>query len=81
MSELISITVNGRPMLVPHGTSIAAAILRAGQPSRISVKGMPRAPLCGMGICFECRAMVNGMPHQRTCQLFCADGMTVETQR
>lgn len=80
MAELLSITVNGRAMLVPEGTSIAAAILRAGEPSRISIKGMPRTPLCGMGICFECRAVVNGVPHQRTCQLFCANGMAVETQ-
>ena len=80
MEELLSITVNGSALRVPAGTSIAAAILRAGVPSRISVTGTPRAPLCGMGICFECRARVDGVPHRRTCQLFCADGMAIETQ-
>jgi sarcosine oxidase subunit alpha len=33
-----------------------------------------------MGICFECRAVVNGILYRRTCQLVCESGMTVETQ-
>jgi sarcosine oxidase subunit alpha len=33
-----------------------------------------------MGICFECRAVVDGIQQQRTCQILCRDGMTVETQ-
>jgi sarcosine oxidase subunit alpha len=36
--------------------------------------------MCGMGICFECRAIVDGIAHQRTCQLICREGMRVETQ-
>jgi len=49
--------------------TIAAALMAAGQSCRTSVTGEPRGPLCGMGICFECRATVHGVPHQRTCQL------------
>jgi hypothetical protein len=81
MPDTISMQINGSPVEVASGTSVAAALLLAGQPSRISVGGQPRAALCGMGICFECRAVVNGMQHQRTCQLLCEDGMTVETDR
>ena len=44
-----------------------------------SVTGEPRGPLCGMGICFECRATIDGMPHQRSCQILCAAGMEVRT--
>ncbi len=76
-----SLRINGAAFEVASGTSVAAALLLAGQPSRFSVGGEPRAALCGMGICFECRAVVNGLPHQRTCQLLCEDGMTVETNR
>lgn len=43
--------------------------MAAGTPSRRSVSGEPRGPLCGMGICFECRATVSGVPHRRTCQI------------
>ena len=63
------------------GTTVAAAMLQAFQPSRVSVRGEPRAALCGMGICFECRAVVNGVPHTRTCQMVCQPGMVVETSR
>jgi sarcosine oxidase subunit alpha len=79
MPDTISVTINGAVQRVPPGTTIAAALLIAGQPSRISVGGERRAPLCGMGICFECRALVDGAAHRRTCQIFCEQGMTVET--
>jgi sarcosine oxidase subunit alpha len=79
MSKLLSITINTVTHQVAAGTTVAAAVLLARQPSRISVTGEPRVALCGMGICFECRALVNGTPHRRTCQLLCEDNMTVET--
>lgn len=76
----VRIQVNGSPLVVPLGTSVAVALLRAGSACRTSVTGMPRGPLCGMGICFECRAVVNGIAQRRTCLMACAEGMTVETQ-
>ena len=81
MSDTLAITINGRPLHVVLGTSVAAAILIARQPSRISVSGEPRVALCGMGICFECRAVVNDVIHRRTCQMACAQGMIVESDR
>jgi len=75
-----SITVNGRPVRVTQGTSIAAAMLIAGEPCRTSVAGEPRAPLCGMGICMECRVTVNGAPHQRSCLLACTPGLEVVSE-
>ncbi|MGD0736737.1 MAG: (2Fe-2S)-binding protein [Terracidiphilus sp.] len=74
-----SITINGKPIRVDQNTSIAAAMVMAGEPSRFSVRGAARAPFCGIGICMECRATVNGRLHQRTCQLSCAPGMEVVT--
>lgn len=79
MSHAFSITVNERPVPVTDETSVAAAILSAGEPSRFSVRHEARAPLCGMGICMECRATVNGVPHRRTCQILCEPGMEVAT--
>jgi sarcosine oxidase subunit alpha len=79
MSESLFITVNGRQVRVPLGASVAAAVMLANEPCRFSVTGEPRGPLCGMGICMECRATVNGVPHRRTCQMICADGMEVVT--
>jgi D-hydroxyproline dehydrogenase subunit gamma len=79
MSEGCSITVNGKRVRVPLGASVAAAVIMSNEPCRFSVSGEPRGPLCGMGICMECRATVNGVPHRCTCQMICAAGMEVVT--
>jgi D-hydroxyproline dehydrogenase subunit gamma len=77
---MLSLTINGVPLQVARGTTVAAAILIAGQPEfRTSVTGQPRGPLCGMGICFECRVTIDGLAHARSCQILCEDGMKVAT--
>lgn len=76
----IRVRVNGQSLLVPEGTLVSAAIMRAGHVSmRRSVTGEPRGPLCGMGICFECRATVNGVLYVRTCQRVCEPEMEIAT--
>jgi hypothetical protein len=80
MPEKITLRINGQFVAVPPGTSVAAAIMLSGvTPFRRSVTGEPRGPLCGMGICFECRATINGQPHTRTCQLLAQNAMEVRT--
>jgi len=76
----IRVSVNGRELAVPSGSVAAIAIALAGySASRRSISGEPRGPLCGMGICFECRATINGIPHVRTCQYVCEPGMEIQT--
>ena len=79
MSSELTLRVNGVSVSVPEGATVAVAMVMAGQPCRSSVTGEPRGPLCGMGICFECRAVVNGIVHSRTCQLLCEMDMEVRT--
>jgi sarcosine oxidase subunit alpha len=80
MSETITLRVNGQFIAVAPGTTVAAAIMLSGVTTfRRSVTGEPRGPLCGMGICFECRAIINGQPHTRTCQLPVQNAMEVRT--
>jgi D-hydroxyproline dehydrogenase subunit gamma len=74
------IIVNGRDIEVKPGTVIGAALLAAGIPCRTSVSGQPRTALCGMGICYECRATIDGIPQRRTCQQLCHPGMVIETE-
>ncbi len=78
-SGQVVLEVNGRAVRVRLGTSVAAAMLLAGNACRMSVTGEPRGPLCGMGVCMECRATVDGVAHVRTCQLQACSGMTVVT--
>jgi D-hydroxyproline dehydrogenase subunit gamma len=75
----IALTVDGAVVRVAPGTTVAAAALMAGTQTRASVDGEPRGPLCGMGICFECRVTIDGIPHQRSCQILCTPGMQVTT--
>jgi sarcosine oxidase subunit alpha len=76
----IELFINGRSEKVKPQTSVAAAILQTGRPTfRTSVSGQPRAALCGMGICFECRVTIDGTPHARSCQIFCEPGMKIIT--
>jgi predicted molibdopterin-dependent oxidoreductase YjgC len=80
MPGTIRLAVNGRTVEVPAGTVVAAAIAQAGITRfRRSVLGQPRSPLCGMGICMECRVTVDGLPHVRSCLTLCANGMEVRT--
>jgi sarcosine oxidase subunit alpha len=80
LPDVITITINGSEIQVKSGTVVSAALLTAGISCRRSVTGQLRTALCGMGICFECRATVDGVAHRRTCQLLCRSGMVVETR-
>jgi D-hydroxyproline dehydrogenase subunit gamma len=75
----LSLKVNGVPLTVAPGTTVAAAILMTGTSTRRSVMGEPRGPLCAMGVCFECQVTIDGTPHQRSCQILCVEGMDVRT--
>ena len=76
----VTITIDGVPRLVPDDVTVAVALLRVGPVAvRRSVEGMPRAPLCAMGTCFECRVTIDGTPGVRACLEPVRDGMLVET--
>lgn len=80
MPEEISVTVNHQTVMVPLGATAAVAMAIAAQACRVSVTGQPRSTLCGMGICYECRAVINGKPHCKSCQTICHTGMNILTQ-
>jgi aerobic-type carbon monoxide dehydrogenase small subunit (CoxS/CutS family) len=77
----VTLMVNGTPVSVPLGATVAVAMVVAGSACRTSVTGEPRGALCGMGICFECRVTINGQPHRRSCQIICEPAMDVRTDQ
>jgi predicted molibdopterin-dependent oxidoreductase YjgC len=84
MSERsLTVHIDGRPLSVANGSSVLAAVALAaggaGFITRRSVSGDARGPLCGMGICQECRVTIDGGRHRLACQTLCAQGMLVET--
>ena len=77
MPELL---LDGRALKVAEGTSVAAALaLGSDGSTRTSVSGQRRAPLCGMGICQECRVTIDD-GRRVACQSLSRDGMQVETR-
>lgn len=77
---MITIFIDGDQTRVEGGISVAAALINAGVWSfRSSVEGDPRAPLCAMGACFECRVTIDGHRHRRACMESCRAGMKVVT--
>jgi aerobic-type carbon monoxide dehydrogenase small subunit (CoxS/CutS family) len=80
MPENVGIEVNGRKLQVRLGTSVAAALFHADEfRFRVSASGEPRAALCGMGICFECRVTIDSQANCRSCQILVRDGMAIRT--
>lgn len=80
VADTVTIVVDGCDIRVPRGTSVASALLGAGMGAfRRSVQGQSRGPLCGMGICYECRVTIDDVPHRRACLVTVADGLSVCT--
>lgn len=81
MTERFEIRIDGRAYQVERGTTVAAALLNAGVTRfHDAPGGEPRAPLCGMGICFECMVRINGEEGCLACQTVCRKGMEVVTR-
>ncbi|MFL9920677.1 2Fe-2S iron-sulfur cluster-binding protein [Paraburkholderia fungorum] len=83
MHEPITLDIDGQHVKVTNGCTVAAAIAIAHRGemavTRRSVSGELRGPLCGMGICQECRVTIDGVRHRLACQTICASGMSVVT--
>ncbi|WP_313457512.1 (2Fe-2S)-binding protein [Stenotrophomonas sp.] len=79
MSALLSLMVNAQRVSVPEGATVAVAVAMAGTAFRTSRGGEPRAPLCGMGVCFECRVQIDGVAQLRACMVPAREGMEVLT--
>lgn len=76
----MTIYLDGRTITVERGTTVAAAMLNAGvSVFRESVSGEPRAPLCGMGVCYECMVTIDGQ-RELSCQTLCQQGMRITTR-
>jgi sarcosine oxidase subunit alpha len=78
--ERVTIVVDDREYVVRGGTTVAIALLELGVSAfRRSVNGEPRAPVCGMGICYECRVEIDGVAERRACMVPVENGLLVRT--
>ncbi len=73
MIEIDGQAVEGRP-----GDTAAVVLMRAG----ITLSGARsgRGLFCGMGSCYECHAVVDGVPLTRLCMTTARPGMRIRTR-
>nr|WP_239062794.1 FAD-dependent oxidoreductase [Streptomyces sp. SID13031] len=82
MGAAIAITVDGQPAKALPGQSVAAALMADGRDSWRTTRGGERARgvFCGIGACFDCLVVVNGLPDVRACQRTVSAGDSISTQ-
>ena len=78
----ITLKVDGKPIRARAGDTVAAAMLAAGLDHcrTTPVTGVPRAPYCLMGVCFDCLVTIDGVGSRQGCLVPVQEGMLVETQ-
>lgn len=78
----VTLVLEGRSVQARAGDSVAAAMLEAGVAvfRDTPVSGAPRAPLCLMGVCFDCLVEIDGRPNVQACMTQVTDGMQVRLQ-
>jgi len=76
------LTVDGEPVEAYPGETIATALLAANRrvARRTALRGAPRGVFCAIGVCHDCRMVVDGEANVRTCLVPARAGMVVETQ-
>jgi aerobic-type carbon monoxide dehydrogenase small subunit (CoxS/CutS family) len=65
----VSFTFNGDSYEGVPGQSIAAALMASGVRELRATRfhKEPRLIFCGIGVCFDCVVVVNGVANQRAC--------------
>ena len=82
-SPTVTVNIEGEDVRVPLGETVAAAVLvhNLGYTRTTPLSGAPRAPLCMMGVCFECLMEIDGLPNRQACQVQVAEGMQIRRQQ
>ncbi|MFC9998785.1 (2Fe-2S)-binding protein [Nocardia sp. NPDC127526] len=77
----LTITIDGVAVNGVHGQTLASVLLAADRSHwRTGPNGGRRGVFCGIGICFDCAATVNGIPDIRLCRRPARDGDVIATQ-
>ena len=77
----VSLLLDGAVVTAYEGESVAAMLLAEGHvATRMTPAGDPRGVYCGMGVCFDCLVVVDGVPNTRACVTWVREGMVVSRQ-
>jgi predicted molibdopterin-dependent oxidoreductase YjgC len=77
-----TVTFDGREIEALPGQTVAAALCAVGVVAWRTTReeGRARGVFCGIGVCFDCLATINGRPNQRACLVEAMPGDVVTTQ-
>jgi hypothetical protein len=75
-------SVDGEAVDAYPGETVATALLAAGRRTarRTARRDSPRGVFCAIGVCHDCRMIVDGEANVRTCLVSARADMVVETQ-
>jgi aerobic-type carbon monoxide dehydrogenase small subunit (CoxS/CutS family) len=78
----IEFTFDGEKIVAITGQSVAAALLAAKQRTlrKTRFNNNERGVFCGIGVCFDCLVVIDGITNQRACLIEAKPGMKVQTQ-
>ena len=77
----LTLTLDGNPVTAYDGETVATVLLAEGRiATRTTAGGEPRGVFCGMGVCFDCLVIVDGLPNTRACMTQVREGMDVRRQ-
>nr|WP_289038820.1 FAD-dependent oxidoreductase [uncultured Allobacillus sp.] len=78
--ERIEVFIDGNKTTIPKGLSLATVLMQQkGLAFSELEDGIKRAPICNMGVCYECSVQVQGQGTVRSCMTKAVDGMEVFT--
>lgn len=77
----VKIILDGKQVIAFEGETVATAMMAENIVAmRTNLDGEPRGVFCGMGVCFDCLVVVNGIANTRACMTWVIDGMQISTQ-
>lgn len=81
MTHKITFTFNGQEFSCESGQSIAAALIAVNNRELRTTRfgNQPRSIFCGIGICYDCVVVIDGVANQRSCLVIAKPGMKVES--
>jgi sarcosine oxidase subunit alpha len=81
--QAFEIEVDGVALVAYEGETVAAALTAAGirTTNQTAKEEAPRGVCCGIGLCYGCMMVIDGVPNTRTCQTLAQPGMRLETQK
>lgn len=82
-TETVQIILNGLPVQVTKGTTVAANALAQNLvfTRTTPISSSKRAPFCMMGVCYECLMVIDGKSNQRACATYVEEGMHINRQQ